>query len=101
MKLKKGDKVKVITGKDKGRDGTIERVYTKSERVLILGMNMYKKHVKKNDQMPQGGVVDLPRPLDVSKVMFMCEKCGKPTRLGYQINEGKKIRVCRKCQTQV
>lgn len=101
MKLKKGDKVKVIAGKDKGREGTIERVYKKSEKVLILDINVYKKHVKKNEQMPQGGIVDLPRPLDVSKVMFMCEKCAKPTRLGYKINEDKKVRVCKKCQTQV
>ncbi|MEI6532254.1 MAG: 50S ribosomal protein L24 [Candidatus Roizmanbacteria bacterium] len=68
MKLKKGDKVTIITGKDKGRDGVIDRVYKKSRKVLIQGINIYKKHVKKSEQMPQGGVVELPRPILACKV---------------------------------
>lgn len=99
MKLKKGDKVTVITGKDKGQEGTIERTYKKSNKVLIPTVNMYKKHVKKNEQMPQGGVVDLPRPLGVSKVMLICSKCNKPTRIGYKIEGDKKQRICKKCQS--
>ncbi len=102
MKLIKGDKVKVITGKDKGREGVIDRVYEKSKKILIKDVNMYKKHVKKNDQMPQGGVVDMPRPLAVSKVALICPKCGKLTRIAYKIDKsGKKYRVCSKCDNKI
>ncbi len=100
MKIKKGDKVKVIAGKDKGREGTVERVYS-SGRVVIPEVNMYKKHIRKNEQMPQGGVVELPRPLDIAKVMVVCPKCGKLTRLGYEVKNGKKLRICKKCKSQI
>ena len=92
MKLIKGDKVKVVAGKDKGREGTIERVYAKANKVVIPQVNLYKKHVKKNEQMPQGGVVELPRPLDAAKVMLVCPKCNKLTRIGYEIKGEKKIK---------
>lgn len=101
MKLKKGDKVKIIAGKDKGRDGTIEKTYSKVNKVIIPGVNIYKKHIKKNEKMPQGGVVDLPRPIDVSKIMFICPKCGKESRLGYVVEKGKKNRVCKNCESKV
>jgi large subunit ribosomal protein L24 len=101
MKIRKGDKVKVIAGKDKGRDGVVDRVYTKTDQVLISNINMYKKHVKKNDQMPQGGVVDLPRPLDAAKVMLLCPKCNNMTRVGYEVVKGKKQRVCKKCSSKI
>ncbi len=98
MKLKKGDKIKVISGKDKGRDGVIDRVYSARNKILVPGVNMYKKHVKKNEKMPQGGIVDVPRLLDASKVMLVCPKCGKRTRVGYQIKNGKKARICKTCE---
>lgn len=101
MKLKKGDKIKVIAGKDKGRDGVIERVYSKSNKVLIEGVNVYKKHIKKNEQMPQGGVVSLPRPLTSSNVMIVCKSCGKTTRIGYKIEKDRKVRICKKCQKEI
>ncbi len=101
MKLKKGDKVLVIAGKDKGREGPVEKVYPKSNRVLILKINVYKKHVKKSEQVPQGGTVEVPRPMDVSKVMLICPKCKKPARVGYLIEKGKKIRTCKRCKSQM
>lgn len=99
MKIKKGDKVKVIAGKDKGREGTVEKVYEKQTRVLIGGVNIYKKHIKKNEKMPQGGVVEIPRPIDTAKVMVICPKCGKLTRVGYKQTSSKKVRVCKKCES--
>lgn len=99
MKFKKGDKIKVIAGKDKGRDGVIEKVYTKQDKVLITGVNIYKKHVKKNEQMPQGGVVEVPRPLDVAKIALVCPKCKKKTRIGYEMAKDKKYRKCNKCKS--
>lgn len=97
MKLRKGDKVRVMAGKDKGREGTIDRVYAKQEKVVLQGINMYKRHVKKSQEMPQGGIIDIPRPIVVSNLMFICPKCKKPTRVGYKIEKNKKIRICKKC----
>lgn len=101
MKIKKGDKVKVIAGADKGREGLVERVYRKSNKALIPKINIYKKHIKKNEKMPQGGVVEAPRPLDISKLMLICPKCGKPTRIGYQIERDRKYRTCKKCESKI
>lgn len=101
MKIHKGDKIKVIAGKDKGLDGIIDRVYLKSNRVLIQKVNMYKKHIKKSEKMPQGGVVEVPRAIDISKIMLVCPKCGKLTRVGYKVEKDKKIRICRKCESKI
>lgn len=101
MKIKKGDKVKVIYGKDKGRDGVVERVYTKENKILIPGINIFKKHIKKNEKMPQGGVVELPRSIAVAKVMLLCPKCGKPVRVGYEFSKDKKYRICKKCKSKI
>ena len=101
MKLKKGDKIKIIAGKDKGKEGAIERVYKKIGRVLVPGLNIYKRHIKKNEKLPQGGVVDIPRPLAVAKVMLICPKCSKVTSVGYVIEQEKKLRICRKCKSKI
>ncbi len=99
LKIRKGDKVKIIYGKDKGKEGVVEKVYPKSGKLLIPGINLYKKHVKKSEQFPQGGVVEIPRPIDVSKVMLICPKCKKPTRVGYKLTGDKKFRICKKCKS--
>jgi len=101
MKIKKGDKIKVMAGKDKGREGQVERAYLKSGKIVVPGINIYKKHIKKNEKMPQGGVVDLPRPLAATKVMLVCPKCKKVTRVGYLIEKNKKYRICKKCQSKL
>lgn len=101
MKIKKGDKIRVMAGKDKGREGVVDRVYKKSSKVLIQKINIYKKHIKKSEKMPQGGVVEVSRPLDVSKIMLVCPKCGKVTRVGYRVEKGKKFRVCKKCESKI
>jgi len=101
MKIKKGDKIKVIAGKDKGREGVVEKVYTKAETVFVPGVNLYKKHIKKNEKMPQGGVVEVPRAMSVSKVMVICPKCKKMTRIGYKAEKNKKFRICKKCESAI
>jgi len=93
MKLRRGDKIKVIAGKDKGREGVIERTYQRQNKVLIPGINIVKKHMKKSDQYPQGGIVETPRPLDVSKVMYISGSTKKVTRIGYITEGSKKFRV--------
>jgi len=101
MKIRKGDKIKVIAGKDKGREGIVEKVYIRQETVLVPGTNLYKKHVRKSEQMPKGGVVEVPRPLSMGKVMVICPKCKKPTRVGYMREKGSKSRICKKCKSTI
>ncbi len=91
MKIKKGDKVKVITGKDAGREAIVEKVYRKNNKVLLPKINIYKKHIKKNEKMPQGGVVEVPRPMDVAKVMLICSKCGKQQEWVISLKKGKNL----------
>lgn len=97
MKIKKGDKVRVMAGKDRGKEGTVERVYVKQEKVVLPGINLYKRHLRRDPQTGQGGMMDLPRALPVSNVMLICPKCNKLTRVGYKIDKSKKYRVCKNC----
>ena len=97
MKLKKGDKVIVVLGKDKKRKGVVEKVFPKKDRVLISGINMYKKHVKKTQER-EGGIIEFAKPIRVNKVALICPKCGEKTRTGVTLVEKKKKRICRKCQ---
>lgn len=102
MKLKKGDQIIVIAGKDKGRKGKIEKVLPKLNKVLIPGINVYKKHTKPRGEGQPGGIVDVVKPLVVSNVALLCPKCRKQTRIGYRIGKvGKKERICRKCQVAI
>ena len=94
MKLKTGDKVVVITGKDKGKEGTIKAVDKKNGRVLVEGVNMVSKHTKPNAQNQQGGIIKKENFIDASNVMYLHN--GKATRLGVQIKDGKKVRVAKK-----
>ena len=98
MKIKKGDKVKIILGKDRGREGQVEKVFPENGKVLVAGLNLYKKHVRPKREGEKGGVVEICRPLDVAKVALVCPKCGQPTRVGYQISGKEKLRICRKCK---
>lgn len=100
MHVKKGDKVKVITGKDKGKEGVILAAYPKQDRVLVEGVNIVKKHVKPNQLNPQGGIVSQEAAIHVSNVMLIDPKSGEPTRVGYKIENGKKSSCCKKNQVQ-
>lgn len=101
MKLKKGDTIIVTAGRDRGRRGKVEKVFPKEGKVLVPGINMYKRHLKRRDEKHPGGIVDLPRPLDVAQVALLCSSCGKPTRVGYIVAKGEKVRVCRKCGKKI
>ncbi|NTU46609.1 50S ribosomal protein L24 [Candidatus Roizmanbacteria bacterium] len=101
MKLKKGDKIVVITGKYKGKEGVIERVYKNKNKVIVPEINVVKKNVRKNEQMPQGGIISVERPIDVSKLMLKCPKCNKLARIGYLLEGERKIRICKKCQSAI
>lgn len=100
MKLKKGDKIKVMMGKDKGREGQIEKIFPKEGKIAVAGLNLFKKHLKPQSSKSQaaGGIIDIVRPLDSSKVALICPKCHKVTRIGQQIFTDGKKRICRKCK---
>ncbi|RDW21840.1 50S ribosomal protein L24 [Oceanobacillus arenosus] len=96
MHVKKGDKVKVLSGKDRGKTGTILEAYPKKDRVLVEGVNMVKKHAKPSQDNPQGGILDIEAPIHVSNVMPIDPKSGEPTRVGYEVRDGKKVRIAKK-----
>jgi large subunit ribosomal protein L24 len=97
MKLKKGDTVKVMSGKEKGKTGKIQSTIVDKERITIEKVNLIKKH-KKADAKGKGGIVEKEGPIHISNVMYLCNKCGKGVRIGYKLLEdGKKVRVCAKC----
>jgi len=102
LKFKIGDKVKVTGGKDKGKDGVIEKIYLDNGTVLLPRVNIYKKHVKgsPNDER-KGGIYDIPRPLPYSKIAVVCPKCNKQTRVGFKIVKSEKIRMCKKCGKEI
>ncbi|GLB61373.1 50S ribosomal protein L24 [Cytobacillus sp. NCCP-133] len=96
MHVKKGDKVMVISGKDKGKTGVILAAFPKQSRVLVEGVNIVKKHSKPSQMNPQGGIISQEAPVHVSNVMPVDPKSGEPTRLGYKTVDGKKVRVAKK-----
>jgi len=101
MKIKKGDQVIVTIGKDKGKKGKIEKVYSKLGTVVVAGVNMFKRHRKKRDDQHPAGITEIIKPLDVSKVALICPKCGKQTRIGYRIVKDVKERICKKCEQTI
>jgi len=96
MHVKKGDKVKVLSGKDRGKQGTILEAYHKKDRVLVDGVNMVKIHAKPSQDNPQGGILNQEAPIHVSNVLPIDPKTGEPTRVGYEIRDGKKVRIAKK-----
>lgn len=98
MKLKKGDEVIVTAGKDKGKKGKIEKVFPRQNKVLVGGVNIYKRHTKPRGQGRPGGIIDIVKPLPVANVALICPKCGQRTRVGYRLKQEEKKRFCKKCQ---
>jgi large subunit ribosomal protein L24 len=101
MKFKLNDTVKITLGKDKGRTGKIEKIFPKTNKVLITGINQFKKHLKTQDQSKPGGIIDLTKPINIAKIALICPACKKQTRIGYQGLKKKKVRICKKCQKPI
>lgn len=101
-KFKKGDKVQIQLGKDRGKISSIERISLAKGLVLIKGLNLVKKHVKKQGEI-EGGIIEIPKPLNISNIALICPNCNKPTRVSFKIGEGKKgkVRICRKCKKEI
>lgn len=101
-RVKKDDKVKIITGKDKGKIGKILKVVNKTNRVIVENINIVKSHQKPNMKNPQGGIIDKEAPIDFSNVMLMCNHCMTPIRIKMKtLEDGTKVRVCPKCNEAI
>src|ERR1700756_5800641 len=102
MNIKKGDTVLIITGKDRGKQGTVSRALPQVSKVIVEGLNVVKKHVRPQGQTRQGGVIEKAMPIHVSNTMLICTECGEPTRVGHErrtVNDKERsVRVCKKCQ---
>ena len=101
MNIKKDDKVVVLSGKDKGKEGKILSADPKALKVIVEGVNVATKHQKPRKQGEEGGIIKVETPIYASKVQLVCPKCGKATRVGHKIVDGKKIRVCKKCGAEI
>jgi large subunit ribosomal protein L24 len=98
MRIRKDDRVQVLSGKHRGKQGTVMRADPKRGTVIVDGANMAKRHTKPRGQTMQGGIIDKDMPLPVSAVAIVCRSCGRPTRIGVKLDEtGRKQRVCRRC----
>jgi len=101
MNIKKNDTVKIISGKDKGKTGKVLTVFPSKNKVLLEGLNLFKKHIRPKREGEKGQTIDIPRPLNVSNVMLVCSNCGKTTRAGFAMEDKNKFRICRKCNSRI
>ena len=97
MKIRKGDNVQVLSGNDKGKTGEVLEVIPGTQKVIVKGINVRKKHVKPRKQGEEGGIISVECAIHSSKVNVVCPKCGKATRIGYEIEKDQKVRICKKC----
>ncbi len=101
MSVKSGDRVKIIAGKDKGKEGRVLRAFPEKQRVIVEHANIVKKHQRPTNKRPQGGIIELEAPIHVSNVMLLCPSCSQPTRVGVTREDGVRIRTCKKCGNQI
>ena len=105
MNIKKGDKVIILAGKDKGKTGTVLQVFPDRERASVEGLNLLIKHMRPRNRNEKGQRIEFPAPINVSNLALICPKCGKATRVSHKRIEGEgkgaKVRVCKKCQTTI
>jgi large subunit ribosomal protein L24 len=99
LRIKKNDTALVLTGKNKGKSGRVLSVTPSEDQIIIEGVNVIKRHMKPSKKYAQGGIIEKEAPVHLSKVMLVCPKCSKPTRIGNTIpGDGKKLRICKKCK---
>jgi len=96
VKIQKGDKVLVIAGRDRNKSGVVERVFPTKQQVVVTGINIVKKHLKKTQQNPQGGIIDKTLPINISNVMLIDPKTNKPSRIGYKVSQSGKSRFAKR-----
>lgn len=97
MKIKKGDTVKILYGKDRGKLGPVVALDSKKQRVIVEGLNLYKRHLKGDGRTRTSEIITIEKPFPISKVMLVCPLCNKPTRVSFKLEKEQKIRICKKC----
>jgi large subunit ribosomal protein L24 len=100
MKIKKGDTVSIISGKDRGKKGKVLKVLPQKERILVEGISLRKKHQKARRAGEKGQIIEMPSSIHISNAELICSRCGKATRIGYKIVDKKKFRICKKCSQE-
>jgi len=95
--IRKGDTVKIIAGKNRGKEGKVISVFPARKKIAVEGVNVYKKHMRPKREGEKGEVVDITRPFHTSNAMIVCSGCSKPTRVGHKTEGDKKVRACKKC----
>lgn len=102
MKIKKGDTVLVISGKWKGKTGKVLKAFPRERKLIVEGVNLVKKHQRARKEGEKGQIIEVPKPLPISKVQLICPYCKKATRVGYLIKENReKVRICKKCKKEI
>ncbi len=101
LTIRAGDKVQVISGKDKGKEGKVLRAFPEKQRVIVERVNLIKKHTRPSQRYRQGGIVELEGTIHVSNLMLVCPTCGQPTRVGRKREDGVRLRVCKKCGKEI
>ncbi len=101
MKIKKGDTILIISGKDRKKTGKVLEVFPKNQKIMVEGINIVKKHVKPKRSGEKGQRVEIPRPFSISNVKLICPKCKAAARVGYRIIEKRKYRTCKKCGQEI
>ena len=101
MRIKKGDTVKILSGNDKGKTGEVLEVIPKTNKIVVKGVNVRKKHIKPRKQGEEGGIISAECAIDSSKANVVCPKCGKATKIVYVEEKGEKVRVCKKCGAKI
>jgi large subunit ribosomal protein L24 len=101
MKIIKGDQVKIVRGKDNGKTGKVERVNSVNGKVVVEGINQFKRHIKAKMPGQKSEIVVITKPLPISNVQLICPKCKKPTRVGYKVVKDGKTRVCKSCNKEI
>lgn len=101
MRIKKGDTVKILSGNDKGKTGEVLEVIPKTNKIIVKGVNIRKKHIKPRKQGEEGGIISAECAIHSAKANVVCPKCGKATKIGYVEKKGEKVRVCKKCGAKI
>lgn len=101
MHIKKGDTIKILAGKDRGKTGKVLHVNTKTSKVTVEGCNLAKRHMRPKNQGEKGEIVTIPQPIDISNVAIVCSNCKKTARISYRADGKSKVRICTKCEAAI
>jgi large subunit ribosomal protein L24 len=101
MKIIKGDTIQITAGKDAGKQGKVEKVFSKTGKIVVTGINQYKRHIKGRLPGQKSGIITITKPLPMGNIALLCQKCKKVTRVGFKILKDEKVRICRKCNAEI